>query len=285
MPLLSKRIYIGAWALVAVAAPGFGAVEVHPSIEQALERLYNFDFGKAHAVLDLHAAAEPDDPVGSCIRGAVYLFYELDRLRILETEFFRNDKRLAGKEKLEPDPEIRNRFMDSLAMTQRLAAARLASDPRDVSALFALTLKEGLMTDYVALVEKRGLRSLRYARVSNAHALRLLELEPEFHDARLAKGINEYLIGSLPFFIRWFIRIDGVQGSKEQAFENLELVAERGRYLGPFAKILLSIMSLREDEPERARELLSELTRDFPENPLLRYELDKVTQELAGAER
>ena len=50
------------------------------------------------------------------------------------------------------------------------------------------------------------------------------------------------------------------------------------------AKILLSIMALREEQPERARALLAELTTDYPENPLLKKELDKVTQELTTAE-
>ena len=114
--------------------------------------------------------------------------------------------------------------------------------------------------------------------------MRLLEVEPSFHDALLTTGVNEYVLGSLPFFVKWFVRMDQVKGSKEKAIENLELVAEQGRYLGPFARILLALICLREGQPERSAELLRDLARDFPENPLMKKELAKVTQKLANGE-
>ena len=80
------------------------------------------------------------------------------------------------------------------------------------------------------------------------------------------------------------MKIEGIKGDKERAFERLELVADKGRYLGPFARVLMSVMALREDRPELAKELLTELARDYPENPLLQKELDKVTEKLAKGE-
>ena len=271
--------------LMAAALPAAASdVEVHQCIEEALDRLYNFDFAGTHRILDKHIAESPEDPLGPGMRAAAYLFYELDRLAILESEFFEDDKKIASKKKLKPDPLIQERLKAALAETELLAAKRLERDPNDVNALFALCLKEGVLTDYKALVEKRGLSSLKNARASNKHAVRLLKVEPEFYDAYLTTGINEYLIGSLPFFIRWFVRMEGVKGSKKQAFTNLELVAAKGRYLGPFAKILLSIICLREGQPERARALLAELSARYPENPLLRKELAKVTEKLRKGE-
>ncbi len=271
--------------LLSVAWPSSASdVEVHRCIEEALDRLYNFDFTGTHRILDRHIAESPEDPLGPGMRAAAYLFYELDRLAILESEFFEDDKKIASKKKLKPNPVIRERLKAALEETELLARKRLERDPNDVNALFALSLKEGVLTDYKALVEKKGLSSLKNARASNKHAVRLLKVEPEFYDAYLTTGINEYLIGSLPFFIRWFVRMEGVKGSKKQAFENLELVAAKGRYLGPFAKILLSIICLREGQPERARRLLAELSARYPENPLLRKELAKVTEKLRNGQ-
>ena len=83
-------------------------------------------------------------------------------------------------------------------------------------------------------------------------------------------------MGSLPFFLRWFIHIDGVDPSKEAGAKKLELVVQSGRYLKPFAKILLAVYYLREKQPARSADFLRELTRDFPENPLYRRELAKL---------
>jgi len=259
-------------------------IEVHECIQQALDRLYNFDFSGAHQALDRHIAQKPEDPLGPAVKAAAYLFHELDRLRILESEFFADDKKIARKAKLKPDPEIRARLFEALARTDQLAKARLATDANDVNALFALCMEQGVLTDYKALVEKKGLRSLGNAKASNRYAVRLLDIEPDFYDAYLTTGVNEYLLGSLPFFVRWFVRMDGVKGSKARAFANLELVAQRGTYLGPFAKILLSIMCLREKRAHRCARLLAELAGEYPENPLLRKELAKVRRGIASGE-
>ena len=111
---------------------------------------------------------------------------------------------------------------------------------------------------------------------ANTDAVRLLRVAPNFTDAYLTTGIAEYLLGSLPFFVKWVVRFDEVSGDKNIAIQRLTNVAANGRCFGAFAKILLSIIHLREKQPKRAETLLAELARDYPENPLIRKELVKV---------
>jgi hypothetical protein len=266
--------------LVPCLLPG-AALRAGP-IEDAYNRLYNFDFAGAHRILDEHIRENPKDPFGHATRAATYLFFELDRLKILAGEFFADDKRISGDDKLDPDPEIRARFFAAIDEAQRTAEARLAGDRGDAMALFSFCLTEGMRTDYMAFVEKKQFRSLGPARKSHKYALELLLRHPTFADAYLTTGLTEYLVGSLPFFIRWFVRFDQVQGSKQQAIAHLEKVSREGRYLGPFARILLSLLYLREKKPQRTIQLLEELTREFPENRLLRYELGKIQAKYPG---
>ena len=84
------------------------------------------------------------------------------------------------------------------------------------------------------------------------------------------------MVGSLPFFIRWFVHFDNVQGSKEQGVKNLELVVREGHYFKPFAMILLGIIDLREKRPRETEKLLESLARDYPSNPLFRKELARM---------
>jgi len=263
------------------AAPLLRAAEP-AAIEQAFERLYNFSFPAAHDVLNRYIGVHPQEPLPYAVRGSAYLFFEMDRLGILEGEFFTNDNRIADKKKLKPDPGIRALFMKAIADAQSRALAVLAAHPQDHDALFAMSMSQGLSTDYMALVEKRQIKSLSMAKSSNKYAQELLRIDPKFYDAYLTTGVTEYMVGSLPFFIRWFVRFDNVQGSKEQGVKNLQLVAERGHYLRPFAKILLGIAYMRDKKPQKTEQLLAELTHDYPANPLLRRELDKVQAMLAG---
>jgi hypothetical protein len=102
-------------------------------------------------------------------------------------------------------------------------------------------------------------------------------MNPPCYDAYMTAGLSEYMVGSLPFFVRWFVKFDNVQGSKEQGVKNLERVAKDGHYLKPFAKILLGIIDLREKKPRETERLLEELAHDYPSNPLFRRELAKLS--------
>jgi hypothetical protein len=56
----------------------------------------------------------------------------------------------------------------------------------------------------------------------------------------------------------------------------LKEVGEQGRLNRVDAMVLLAALYLREQRPEDAIPVLTELTQAFPKNPLLRNELDKA---------
>ena len=254
-----------------------------PAIEDALQHLYDFDFPAAHRILDQYIAAHPQEPLPYAFRASAYLFSELDRLGILESEFLIDDDRIVEKKKASPDPAIRTQFIKAQAEAESRGEAALRANPNDLQALFAMCVAGGVATDYMALVEKRQIASLSPARKSNNYAQRVLKLDPKFYDAYLTAGFSEYMVGSLPFFIKWFVHFDNVTGSKERGKRNLELVAREGRYLKPFAKILLGIIDLREKKPQEAQRLLVDLAHEYPENPLFLKELTKLNNKLGMA--
>lgn len=268
--------------LIVAALCAAPAVAAQPAtIDDALHSLYDFDFPSAHATLNSYIAAHPQEALPYAFRGAAYLFSELDRLKVLESEFLTDDDRLVEKTRAQPDPAIRKQFLQAVDDAQKRAGAVLKTNPNDRDALFAMCVVSGVSTDYMALVEKRQISSLSPAKKANAYAQRLLKLDPKFYDAYLTAGFSEYMIGSLPFFIRWFIHFDNVDGDKQRGIHNLELVAREGHYLRPLAKVFLGIIDLREKKPQEARQLLAELVHDYPRNPLYRKELDKLQLKLA----
>ena len=249
-------------------------------IDEALSRVYNFDFDGSHEIVNRHIENHPSDSLGYALRSAVCLFSELDRLGILESEFFLDDGRRLEKQKLEPDPRLKMMLMMAAEDARRYALAQLERRRNDPYALFALSVAGGMLADYTALVQKRRLRSLAHAKKSHAYALRLLQHDPTFYDAYLTTGLSEYLVSNLPFFVRWFVRFKEVRGSKEQAIRNLRLVATSGRYFGPLARILLVVIHLREKQFQEAEKLLLPLVTQFPENPLFQRELAVLSRKL-----
>jgi len=279
MGTLTRRAVLlapaSAWTARAITVGSHTDAHPIPEIRAALDRMYNFDFPGAHRKLDAFIAANPTQPLGHSFRAAAYLFTELDRLRILESEFLSDDEQIRADNKLSANPQTRAAFDAAIAASRKLAEQRGLGD---TSSLFALCIGAGLTSDYIGLVEKSRIGSLPYAKDSQIYALQLMREDPGFVDAKLTSGISEYLIGSLPFFVKWFVRLPQVEGDKNKAVANLMSVAAGGHYLGPFARILLAIVHLLEKRPAESRQMLEGLVRDYPENPLLRKELAKLTK-------
>ena len=269
-----------------VPALAFQPADGPGPLDRAFARLYNFDFAGGLAILDEMERAEPQNPLVMSTRAAAFLFMELNRMKILETRFFMSDDNMVdGSSKKVPDPEVRARLFAALDRARILAKARLAARPDDVEGLFALCMSASVETDYTALVERRTWRSTKLAPAVIGPARKLLARTPPFYDVYVNFGTLEYVLGELPFFVRWFVHIDGVKGDTRQGIEQLKLAAYHGRYYAPFARILLVVVSLREKKLADAEELLAGLVRDFPENPVLRNELAIVKQQARGVKR
>jgi hypothetical protein len=252
-------------------------MQASPALDEAFSRLYNFDFAGSQQVARAYTETSPEDPVGHAARAAAYLFSELHRLNLLGKEFMTSDDRIKSKEKIVAKEVAQAEFQKAAAEVRRLAERALAKNPADANALLAMTLIAGMERDYAALVEKRLRASLDYAKESQQYARRLIAADPTQYDAYFTFGFSEYLVGSLPFFARWFMKLDGVVGDKQKGLEELETAAERGRYLKPFARMMLAMFYLREKRPDDSRRHLRELAKDFPGNPAVKSELSKIS--------
>ena len=252
-------------------------IRFQPDLDTAFSKLYSSDFTSAQKVLDGYLAQHPADPVGYSVRAAGYLFFELDRLGILEADFFKDDKSIRNKKSIQPDPRIHDLFYSAVNKAQSVAKDILAKNPNDENALFASCLADGVLTDYLALIEKHQMQSLSVNKEGYRDAKKLLLLAPDFYDAYLSTGFTEYLIGSIPTVFRWFVKFDDVQGDKRQGVQTMKLVAQNGHYLKPFAKILLATAYLRDKRIGDATAILRELTKSYPQNALLKHELDRLS--------
>jgi hypothetical protein len=246
------------------------------SLEKGFGLLYNLDFDQAHQVFLTWEELHPQDPLGPTAEAAGLLFSEFHRLGVLESQFYTNDKSFQDRNKIDPDPAVRDRFNAALGRAQTLSTNHLVASPSDRDALFAMTLSSGLQADYAALIEKRNLPSLRYTRDANDWAAKLLAVDPECYDAHVATGFSKYIIGSMAAPVRWIMRVGGVSGDKKEGIAELQLTADHGHYLGPFARILLAIAYVRDKDTARARGVLAALRDEFPKNPLFAQEIARL---------
>jgi len=254
-----------------------------PELDAGFHLLYELRPEEAREQFEALQKSHPEDPLGSAADAAAYLFEECYRQGVLTSAFFLDDKRFLGKIPLKPDPELRASFFAADKKAHDLAEMQLRSNPDDPNALFAMALSVGLQADYASLIDKQQLDSLRKIREADTYSKKLLEIAPDAADAYLGLGTANYVIGNLPGIKRFFLGFAGIHGDKKIGIRQLEIAADHGRYLRPFAKILLALAALREKQTEIARSQLSELVAEFPENPLFANELAKLKISPAAA--
>jgi len=245
-------------------------------LDSGFRRLYDLDFAGAQREFQSWEKLNSENPMGPASEAAGILFSEFNRLGVLEAQFYESDSVFAARKKYEADPQQRAQFERALGRAEEMAKANLNKDARDRDALMAMTFAAGLRSDFAALIEKRNLASLRYTKEATAWAAQLLAADPECYDAHLAGGVSRYIIGSMAAPVRWFLRLGGVPGDKAGGIAELQTTASKGHLLAPFARILLSIAYVREKDLSHAREMLSGLQHDFPNNPLFGRELARL---------
>jgi hypothetical protein len=253
---------------------------VDPLLDQSFRSMYNLQFDHAFQIANQAKAVDPTDPMPWVAEGSAVLFRELDRLHVLRSDLFVSDSAFSARPAFSWNPDSKKQFDSALAEAEKLARERLDRDKNDKRGLFALSLTYGLRANDAALIGKHNLSSLSYTKTSTGFAERLLALSPDYYDAYIATGMGQYLIGSKPAPVRWILRLGGLKGDQEQGVKELTLVAEHGRYLAPFAQILLAFNDLRRQNRPQARKRFAALHDQFPANPLYLQEMAKCDRPL-----
>jgi polyisoprenoid-binding protein YceI len=107
-------------------------------------------------------------------------------------------------------------------------------------------------------------------------AQKLLALDPNYADAYLAIGMENYVLGQQPAPVRWLLKLDGAMTNQNEGIAELQKTAADGHYLQPYAQILLALAAVHAHDPVRARALLEPLVAEFPRNPLYPEALERL---------
>jgi len=239
-------------------------------------KMYDLKFDEAHQVFGQWKQSHPADALGPASDAAAYLFSELARLGVLESELFTDDSKFLNRSKPQADPRLKPRFEGEIQRTEQLADAALRANAADANALFAKSLTFGLRADLASLIEQQNLAALRYSKQGRPYTDRLRAADPHDYDAYLGLGVENYLLSLKPAPLRALLWITGSQVDREKGIEDLRMTAQYGHYLEPFAKLLLAVAALRDNNRTLARDLLAGLHNRFPNNPLYVVELNRL---------
>ncbi len=271
-------LFVPCTFVLALAASSSSANLQESELYAGWLKMYDLQFDEAHRAFAAWKQSHPDDSLGPASNAAAYLFSELARLGALESELFVDDSHFKERAKLRPDPARKALFAQEIARADRLADAALQRSGADSNALFVKSLTLGLRADDAGLIEKQSFAALSYTKEARVFSERLVQVKPEAADAYLGPGMENYLLSLRPAPLRVLLRVTGSNVDRERGLQELRETAAHGRYLEPFAKLVLAVAALRDNNPGRARELLGELHRRFPDNELYMREMDRIDE-------
>lgn len=252
-----------------------GAAHATP-LDDGYRDMYNRDFAAAHAKFGAWMEAHPEDPLGPASDAAAFMFPEFDRLQIIDVQLFGEPDPFAGKVRPKPDATVRAHFDQRTQQAEKLADAILAKSPKDAPALFVKMLIYGLRADYAEMIDKSDLKALKLSEKGADYSAQTLAADPQMYDAHIATGFENYMLSLKPMPVRWVIHLMGGQTDKAKGIAELKITAAKGRYLAPFAQILLAVAELRDGSKDEAKRLLGELAQQYPRNPMYAHQLGRI---------
>jgi hypothetical protein len=243
-----------------------------PQVRAAYQQFYNLDYTGAVASFERFHEEHPGDPQATAYLLNAVIFQELYRLDLLDTTFYANDGFLSGRHATEEDPKQRDRIFNLADEVVREAGWRLSKNPNDVDALFARGWARSLLCTYVAMVERRYGAGFRLATKAKDDEERVLQLDPNYVDAKLVTGVYEYVVGALPWPFKLMIGFAGITGSKSTGMAMLRDAGEHGVITSVEARTVMALFLRREAKYKQAIQVVQSLEKQYPRDFLFRLE-------------
>ncbi len=243
-----------------------------PLVRVALEHLHELDYDGAVERFEEVRRQHAGDPEATALLLDATLFRELYRLDLLDTTFYANDGFLTGKHPTPEDPQARDRIFSLADEAVSEADKRLQANPRDVDALFARGFARSLKAVYLAMVERGFMPGMHLAIQAKDDCKDVLEMDPEYVDAKLVYGVYEYVVGALPWGFKVMIGFFGITGSKDKGLALLRDDGNRGSVTSVEAQTAIALFLRREAKYSEAIGIVHQLVERYPHNFLFSLE-------------
>jgi len=257
-------------------------MEALPNLERGFLHFYNLEYPEAIRAFEQEIRERPDTARPYNHLAQAVLYRVLFRAGALESQLVSGNNPFLRRAGAEIRPQEKSDFFRCIDKVMSLTEQALAKDPNDIEALYSRGITFGLRGNYYFLVEKSWRAALSDATEARKLHNRVVELKPEFVDARLVQGMHDYIVGSLSVFYKMLGFLAGFRGDKARGIATLEEVARKGTRVPYDAKVFLAAIYRREGAKEMAKAvpILRELSTKFPQNHLFRLELVQLYSDL-----
>jgi tetratricopeptide (TPR) repeat protein len=247
-------------------------LNLDPQVREAYHYFYLLDYPATVQRFERIHEEHPGDPQATAMLLDAVVFQELYRQDLLDTTFYANDGFLTGKHATDEDPKKRDQIFALADEAVHEADVRISKNPNDLDALFARGWVRSLRCTYVAMVERGFSSGFRLAGKAKDDCARVLQIDPDYVDAKLVVGVYEYVVGALPLPFKFLIGFIGITGSKSKGMEMLRDDARRGAATSVEARTVIALFLRREGKYKEAIEVVRNLKQQYPRDYLFNLE-------------
>ena len=242
-----------------------------PLNQAAFQRLYDLDYEGSIQDFEKVVAHHPNDPFALNHLLSALLVRELYRMGAMNTGEYTNDS-FIGQAHRPADPAQKARIKRLVAETEWLENAELSHNSNNVDMLYARGVTRGQFALYTALIERAWFSSLRNAVGARHDHERVLELNPQYTDAKLVLGTHNYVMGSLPLAVKVAVALVGLSGDKGKGIQYLSDAYHANGETSVDAGVVSLVFLRREHRYSEALEIARALSPRFPRNYLFALE-------------
>jgi hypothetical protein len=242
-----------------------------PLNSSAFEHFYNLEFDRSVDEFQKVFARHPDDAFAVNHLLTSVLFRELYRMGALNSAEYTSNNFITAPHRT-ADSKAKDQIKNLINRALWLEQKRLQTNPKDVDGLYARGVTRAQFAVYTALIEHAWISALRNAVGARRDHEKVLELAPDYIDAKLVVGAHNYVVGSLPWGVKLASSLVGIGGNRTRGLDYLRDAAAGSGESSIDAKIVLTVFLRREHRLDEALELDRSLGSAFPRSSLLKLE-------------
>ncbi len=240
--------------------------------------IYNFDYAQARQVFASLEKEYPQHPAPPLYLASIVWLEEMLRRQDLSLNRFVYPSYFSVKTEQEMPSQERDAFFRHIQKCEALANTILKKNSHDKDSRYFLGTSYGLRSCFAITID-HSLRSA-YSNGTKAYELtrQLTQEDPDYYDAYLTVGIYEYVVGSIPWYLKWMAFMVGARGDKEKGLEHLRLASEKGQYMKNEALLVQMVLNVREHRYSQALQIANDLSRRFPRNFLFALSAAQISR-------
>ncbi len=240
--------------------------------DAAFEHFYNMEYERATQEFEKILEKRPNDPFAINHLLTEVLMRDLYETGGMNTGDYSNDS-FIGHAPRPTDQKVKDRIKELVHRAEAIEEQQLKANPKNADALYCRGVTRAQFAVYTGLIERAWFSALRNAVGARHDHEHVLELDPNYLDAKMVVGTHNYVVGNLPWSVKVAAALAGLTGSKDKGLEYLREVAKGDVENSVDAKVMLSLFLRREHQYDEALGYMQDLSTKYPKNHLFLTEV------------